>query len=43
MPLKIYFKGKVAKVEMALVRGKKSHDKRDAITERDVVANSTVG
>lgn len=35
VPLKIYFKGKVAKLEIALVRGKKSHDKRDAIMERD--------
>jgi SsrA-binding protein len=36
VPLKAYFKGKVAKVELALVRGKKSHDKRDAIMEREV-------
>lgn len=35
VPLKIYFKGKVAKLELALVRGKKTHDKRDAIIERD--------
>jgi len=35
VPLKVYFKGKVAKIELALVRGKKTHDKRDAIIERD--------
>jgi SsrA-binding protein len=36
VPLKIYFKGKVAKIELGLVRGKKSYDKREAITEREV-------
>ncbi len=36
VPLKIYFKGKVAKLELGLVRGKKSYDKREAIIERDV-------
>jgi SsrA-binding protein len=36
VPLKIYFKGKVAKMEIALVKGKKTHDKRDAIIEREV-------
>jgi len=35
IPLKVYFKGKVAKIELALARGKKTHDKRDAILERD--------
>ncbi|GLR48762.1 SsrA-binding protein SmpB [Sphingomonas astaxanthinifaciens] len=36
VPLSIYFnsKGK-AKVELALARGKKAHDKRDTIKERD--------
>jgi SsrA-binding protein len=36
VPLSIYFnsKGK-AKVEIALARGKKAHDKRDTIKERD--------
>ena len=36
VPLSIYFNssGK-AKVELALARGKKAHDKRDAIKERD--------
>ncbi len=35
VPLAIYFKGKVAKVELGLGRGKKSHDKRQAIGERE--------
>lgn len=36
VPLKIYFKDGKAKVEVALVKGKKSHDKRDDIKKRDV-------
>lgn len=32
---RIYFKGGRAKVEIALARGKKSHDKRDTIKARD--------
>jgi len=35
IPLSIYFKGPHAKVELALARGKKSYDKRDAIAKRD--------
>jgi SsrA-binding protein len=35
VPLKIYFKGKVAKIELGLARGKKLHDKRLSITERE--------
>ena len=36
VPLSIYFNGKgKAKVELALARGKKAHDKRDTIKERD--------
>jgi SsrA-binding protein len=35
VPLKIYFKEGRAKVEVALVKGKKSHDKRDDIKKRD--------
>jgi SsrA-binding protein len=35
VPLKLYFKGKVAKLELALVRGKKLYDKRQAIGARD--------
>ena len=33
MPLRIYFKGSYAKVEIALVRGKKEYDKRQALRE----------
>ncbi|MBX3131527.1 MAG: SsrA-binding protein SmpB [Polyangiaceae bacterium] len=33
--LKCYFKNNRAKVEIALARGKKKHDKRQAIKERD--------
>lgn len=36
VPLKIYFKGSRIKLEIALVRGKKMHDKRQAIKKRDV-------
>jgi SsrA-binding protein len=35
IPLSVYFKGPFAKVELALARGKKSFDKRDAIAKRD--------
>jgi SsrA-binding protein len=35
VPLRIYFKGGWAKVELALARGKKSHDKREDIARRD--------
>ena len=35
VPLKIYFKQGWAKVEIALARGKKLHDKRHDIAERD--------
>lgn len=35
VPLRIYFGGSRAKVELALARGKKTYDKRDAIAERD--------
>ena len=36
IPTKVYLKGGRAKVEIALARGKKLHDKRDAIAKRDV-------
>lgn len=36
VPLKLYFKKGRAKVELALVRGKKTHDKRQDIKKRDV-------
>jgi SsrA-binding protein len=35
VPLEVYFRGGRAKVELALVRGRKRHDKRNAIAERD--------
>ena len=36
IPLQLYFKGARVKVELALVKGKKLHDKRDALREREV-------
>ena len=36
VPLRLYFKNGRAKIELALARGKKHHDKRDAIREREV-------
>lgn len=36
VPLSMYFKdGKLVKVELALARGKKLHDKRDSMAKRD--------
>ena len=35
VPLRLYFKEGRAKIELGLARGKKLHDKRDAIRERD--------
>lgn len=35
VPLRMYFKGRVAKVELGLARGKKNYDKRDSIADRD--------
>lgn len=36
VPLKLYFKNHLVKVELALARGKRKHDKREAIAERDM-------
>lgn len=36
IPTKIYFKGQYAKVEIALCKGKKLYDKREAIKEKEV-------
>jgi SsrA-binding protein len=36
IPLRAYFKRGFVKVELGLGRGKKTHDKREAIKERDV-------
>jgi SsrA-binding protein len=35
VPLQLYFSDGHAKVEIALARGRKSHDKRQAISERE--------
>ncbi len=35
VPTRIYLKGSRIKVEVAIARGKKSHDKREAMKERD--------
>jgi len=35
VPLKVYLKGSRIKIELALVKGKKLYDKRDAIADRD--------
>jgi SsrA-binding protein len=36
VPLSLYFKGSRAKAEIALVKGKKLHDKRDTIRAREL-------
>jgi SsrA-binding protein len=36
VPLKIYIKDRLAKVEIALARGKKQYDKRESIARRDI-------
>jgi SsrA-binding protein len=35
IPLRLYFKNGIAKVELALARGKKLYDRRDDLAERD--------
>jgi SsrA-binding protein len=35
VPLKLYFKGGRAKIEIGLARGKKLHDKRASLRERE--------
>lgn len=35
VPLKVYFKGSLVKVEIGLARGKKLYDKREDIAEKD--------
>ncbi len=35
IPLKVYFKGRNAKVELGLARGKRLYDKREAIARRE--------
>lgn len=36
VPLKLYFKDSLVKVEVALCKGKHTYDKKQAITERDL-------
>ena len=36
MPLKVYFKGSLVKVEIALAKGKKLYDKRQDIAKKDM-------
>lgn len=36
VPLKLYFKGPLAKVKLGLGKGKKAHDKRHSIREKDI-------
>jgi SsrA-binding protein len=36
VPLRIYFKGGLAKIELAVARGKQLHDKREATKKREV-------
>ena len=36
VPLKLYFKDALVKIEVALCRGKHTYDKKQAIAERDV-------
>jgi SsrA-binding protein len=35
VPLRLYFKGKLAKIELGVGRGKKAYDKRESITKRE--------
>jgi SsrA-binding protein len=35
VPIELYFKNGRAKVELGLARGKKSHDKRESIRQRE--------
>lgn len=35
VPLKVYFKGSLVKIELGLCRGKELHDKREAIKEKE--------
>lgn len=35
IPLKMYFKGSLVKIELAICKGKKLYDKREALKEKD--------
>ena len=36
VPMQMYFKDGVAKIEVALARGKRQHDKRQATAKREI-------
>lgn len=40
VPLRVYFKGSLVKVEIGLARGKKLYDKRQDIVKRDIKRES---
>jgi SsrA-binding protein len=39
VPLKIYFKGSLVKVEVGIARGKKIYDKRESVKKREIERN----
>lgn len=39
IPLKLYFKNNILKVELGVCRGKKNYDKRESLKERDIKRN----
>lgn len=39
VPLKLYFKNNILKVELGVCRGKKNYDKRETMKERDIKRN----
>ena len=36
VPIKLYFKGNIAKILLGIAKGKKNYDKREAIKKRDI-------
>ena len=36
VPIKLYFKGNIAKILLGIAKGKKTYDKREAIKKRDI-------
>ena len=40
IPTKVYFKNRRVKVEIAIARGKRAHDKREAIAKKDALRES---
>lgn len=36
IPLKLYFKGNIVKLELAVVRGKKNYDKRETLKKKEI-------